>query len=56
MALNAPTKLIFLLSLIIALVALAVALNVLSFVPLRAVWIMTVAYVVLAAGSVFKGL
>ncbi|WP_087587128.1 hypothetical protein [Nitratireductor soli] len=56
MALNPPTKLIFLLSLIIALVALIVALNVLSFVPLPAVWIMTIAYVLLAAGVVFKGL
>ncbi|EKF19656.1 hypothetical protein [Nitratireductor pacificus] len=56
MVLNAPTKLIFLLSLIIAVVALIAAFNVLSFIPVAAVWIMTIAYLLLAAGVLFKGL
>ncbi|MCR4266241.1 hypothetical protein [Nitratireductor sp. ZSWI3] len=56
MTLNPPTKLVFLLSLVIAIVAIVAAFNVLPFLPVPAMWIMAIAYVLLAAGCVFKGM
>lgn len=56
MTLNAPTKFVFLLSLVVALAAIATAFNVLPFLPVPAMWIMTIAYLMLAASTILKGL
>ena len=56
MTLSAPTKIVFLVSLVIAIVAVAAMLNVLAVFPFPAFWLMTAAYVVLAAGSLISGL
>lgn len=56
MTLSAPTKIVFLVSLVIALVALAAMLNFLAVLPFPAFWLMTAAYVVLAAGTLVSGL
>ncbi|WP_292895269.1 MULTISPECIES: hypothetical protein [unclassified Nitratireductor] len=55
MTLNAPSKLVFLLSLVIAVIALLAALNLLSFVPIPSFWILSLAYILLAGGAVLKG-
>jgi hypothetical protein len=49
MNLSAPTQLIFIISVVIA------ALGVLAFIPLAAVWIVLVAYIVLAVGCLMRG-
>jgi hypothetical protein len=55
MSLSAPTMVVFIISLVIAVLGLLAALGVLSVIPLASVWIMAIAYVVLAAGCLFKG-
>ncbi len=55
MNLSAPTQLIFIITLVIALIAVLAALNVVTFVPLAAMWIMTIAYVVLAGACLIRG-
>lgn len=55
MTLNAPTKIVFIISLIIAVIAVIAAFNLLSFVPIPAFWIMTLAYILLVGGSLLKG-
>jgi hypothetical protein len=55
MKFSAPSVLVFLLSLAIAVVAALTALGTIAFIPLASVWIMAIAYVVLAAGCLFKG-
>jgi hypothetical protein len=56
MNLSAPTTVVFIISVVIALVALLVALNVLALTAVPSFWIMTAAWVVLAAGCLLKGL
>ncbi len=55
MKLSAPTTLLFTISLVVAILGLLAALNVLSAIPIAAVWIMAVAYAVLAVACLFKG-
>lgn len=55
MKLSAPSVLIFVISLVIAVIAALTALGHVAFIPLESVWIMAVGYVVLAAGCLFKG-
>jgi hypothetical protein len=55
MNLSAPTKIVFLISLVIAVIGVIAALGVLAFIPLASVWILTIAYIVLAAGCLLKG-
>ncbi|WP_195162752.1 hypothetical protein [Mesorhizobium sp. NBSH29] len=55
MKLNAPKQIIFIISLVIAVIGLLAGLGVLA-IPLAAFWIMAIAYVVLAAGCLMKGL
>lgn len=55
MNLSAPTTVVFIISVVIAIVAALAALGVIAFIPLASVWIMAVAFVVLAAGCLFKG-
>ncbi|GIK80115.1 MAG: hypothetical protein KJZ73_07195 [Pseudorhodoplanes sp.] len=54
--LNAPTQIVFLISLILALLALIGVFVFIPFVSVYAFWIAIVAYVVLAAGCILKGL
>ncbi len=56
MNLSAPTNLFFIISLIVAILGVLSALGVLAFTPLASVWIMAIAYAVLAIGCVMKGL
>ena len=55
MKLSAPTQMIFLISVVVAIIAVLMALGVISFIPVAAVWIMALAYVILAAGCLLKG-
>ena len=57
MKLNAPTKVVFLISLALAVLALLLALGVaIPIVAGHAIWVALAAYVVLAAGNILKGL
>lgn len=56
MNLSAPTTVVFIISVVIALVALLISLNVIAFAAVPSFWIMTAAWVVLAAGCLFKGI
>jgi hypothetical protein len=55
MNLGAPTQLFFILSLIIAIIGVLAALSVVNFVPLAAVWIVAIAYAILAIGCLIRG-
>ena len=55
MRFSAPTCFIFLISLIIAVAAVLTVMGTISFIPLASVWIMAIAYAVLAAGCIIKG-
>ena len=55
MRLSAPTQIVFLISVVVAVVGLLMALGVLAMIPIASVWVMTLAYVILAAGCLLKG-
>lgn len=56
MSLNAPTQIVFIISVVIALIGLLMGLGVLPFITfISAFWVMTVAFVVLAAACILKG-
>lgn len=55
MNLSAPTQLIFIISLVIAILGLLAAFGVLAFIPIPAVWIALIAYIVLAGGCLMRG-
>ena len=55
MKLSAPTQIVFLISVVVAVIGLLAALRILSFVPVASVWIMLVAYIILTVGCVLKG-
>ena len=55
MNLSAPTMIVFLISLVIAILGLLSGLAVLSIIPISAFWLMTIAYAILAAGCLLKG-
>jgi hypothetical protein len=55
MRLSAPTSIVFIVTVVIAIVAALAALNIIPNVPLASVWIMAVAYVVLALACLLKG-
>ena len=55
MRLSAPTGLVFVVALIVAVVAVLEAMGTISFVPLASVWIMAIAYAVLAVGGLIRG-
>ena len=56
MRFSAPTGLVFLVSLICAVGAVLTKMGTISFIPLDSVWIMAIAYAVLGAGCVIKGI
>lgn len=55
MNLSAPTMVVFIISLVIALLGVLAAAGVLSILPIAPVWIMTIAYAVLAIANLIKG-
>ena len=55
MNLSAPTQLIFIVALVIAIVALLMFVNVIAFIPISSFWVMTLAFVVLAVGCLIRG-
>jgi hypothetical protein len=55
MRFSAPTGLVFLVAFIVAIVAVLEAMGTVSFVPLASVWIMAIAYAVLAVGCLIRG-
>ncbi len=55
MTLNAPTQIVYFIALVIAVIALLMFLNVITFIPVAAFWVMTLAYVVLAVACLLKG-
>ena len=55
MNLNAPTQIVYIIALIIAIIALLMFLSVITFIPVAAFWVMTLAYVVLAVACLLKG-
>jgi len=56
MNLNAPTQLIFIIALLLAVVALiGYFVPTVALIGVYSFWIMTVAFIVLAAGVVFRG-
>jgi len=55
MRLNPPKKIVFLLSLILAILAVVGHFVVIPFVTLYQFWILLAAWVLLAAGNYFKG-
>ncbi len=54
MFLSAPTKPVFIVSLVLAIFAVLVFLRVVPFTAVPVFWIMTAAYVVLLIGNLFK--
>lgn len=56
MTLNAPTQIVFLISLVLAILAVVGLFVAIPVVTMYSFWIMTAAYVVLAAGCVLKGM
>jgi hypothetical protein len=55
MKFSAPTGLVFLIALVVAVIAALEAMGTISVIPLASVWIMGIAYVVLAVGCLIKG-
>ena len=55
MKLSAPTQIVFLISIAVAVIGVLAALRILSFVPVASVWILLVAYIILAVGCLLKG-
>ena len=55
MNLSAPTQIVFLVSLVIAVVGVLAGLAIIPGLPISALWIVTAGYVVLALGCLLKG-
>lgn len=55
MQLSAPKMVVFLISLVIALIGVLVVLGVIPSLPIAAFWILAIGYAVLAAGCLLKG-
>lgn len=53
--LSAPTQVVFLISLVLAILAILGLYVRIPFVSLYAFWVMTIAYIVLAVGCLMKG-
>ena len=56
MDLSPPTQVVFIISVIIAILGVLAALGTVTFIPLASVWIVTAAFVLLALGCLLKGL
>ena len=55
MRLSAPTMIVFLISLVIAVLGILAGMGILSVIPLAAFWIVGIGYAVLAVGCLLKG-
>lgn len=55
MNLSAPTMIVFVISLVIAVLGLLAGLGIFSIIPISSFWLMTIAYAVLLAGNLLKG-
>ncbi len=55
MDLTAPTQTVFVVALVIALIALLMVFGIISFIPVSAFWVMTIAYLVLAGACLMRG-
>ena len=53
--LSAPTTIVFVISLVVAILAALAAMGTVAIIPIASVWLMAIAYVVLAAGCLIKG-
>jgi len=56
MYLSRPTQVVFVISVLLAIAALLIFLNVLQFAAIPSFWIMTAAFVLLLLGNLVKGL
>ncbi|MGV8936866.1 MAG: hypothetical protein ACOH2J_07055 [Allorhizobium sp.] len=56
MYLSRPTQVVFVISVLLAIAALLIFLNVLHFAGIPSFWIMTAAFVLLLLGNLVKGL
>lgn len=56
MKLSAPTQIVFIISLVIAVLGLLAALGVFAIIPIAPIWIMAIAYAILAAACLLKGM
>lgn len=56
MKLSAPTTLVFIISLVIAIAGILAGLGVIGALPIASFWVVVIAYAVLAAGCLFKGI
>ena len=56
MSLSAPTQIVFIISLIIAILGLLAGLGVFAIIPIPAFWLMAIAYGLLALGCLLKGM
>ena len=54
MKLSAPTQIVFLISLVIAVLAVLAALHIFTVITLASVWIMGIAYAILAAACLMR--
>ena len=55
MNLSAPTQIVFIITVVIAVIALLMGLGVFSLGAISAFWIMTLAYVILAVACLLRG-
>lgn len=55
MNLSAPTNVVFIISLVVAIVGLIVGLGIIPALPISAFWIVIIGYAVLACGCLLKG-
>jgi len=55
MNLSAPTQVVFLISLVIAVIGVLAGLAIIPGLPIAAFWIIAVGYIVLAVGCLLKG-
>ena len=53
--LSAPTTVIFIISVVIALLGILVSLAIIPSLPIPSFWLMAIAYAVLAIGCLFRG-
>jgi hypothetical protein len=53
--LSPPTQLVYIISVVVALLGVLAALGVVSFIPMASVWIVTIAFAILAIACLVKG-
>ncbi len=56
MKLSAPTMIVFLISLVIAVLGALAGFGIFSIIPIPAISLMSIGYLILAAGCLFKGI